>query len=414
MPAEVEPQRPPSPPRPAIVAAWPVPGWLTAPILRIALPATPFGWSSAAGPSRREPPETIGFAEPDAVPPGAVTGDGQHAPPEASPAPETSPDLAVVEPSPVEPSADQDPMAEPELYVEREPRAQSASPTDTPAAAAPTETRPGRSTTAPEVAETDAPPQAGDRPAAEPPPAAAVPPPAAAAAVPPDHPAERPWPRQLNADRPLGAPQAGSRKSLGAESSVQGAPVAEVPALIEPEVDPAAVSETKVIAQPADRTADRTALRNRRLYRRVKLDAGFEIDGAAAQLLDISMGGFAAANVPQRMPEATVATALRLSVDGVEISTRMRARIIYSDTPRSGGRFIDLTASQTALLRYLVTWRGQSVGAIGTTTLLDAITRWPEQALPSAPALPPVEPERRPGLFTRLLGWVRGRGSSDQ
>jgi hypothetical protein len=105
---------------------------------------------------------------------------------------------------------------------------------------------------------------------------------------------------------------------------------------------------------------------------------------------------------------------LRLAIDGVDVSARMRARMVYCDdlhanAVRSGGRFVDLTASQTALLRYLVTWRGQSTGAIGTTTLLDAITRWPEQGLSAAPALPPPEPERRPGLFTRLLGWLRPR-----
>jgi hypothetical protein len=32
-------------------------------------------------------------------------------------------------------------------------------------------------------------------------------------------------------------------------------------------------------------------MRNRRLYRRVEIDAGFEIDGAPAELIDLSMGG---------------------------------------------------------------------------------------------------------------------------
>ena len=39
-------------------------------------------------------------------------------------------------------------------------------------------------------------------------------------------------------------------------------------------------------------------MRNRRLYRRVSIEADLEIDGAPAKLLDLSMGGFAAANAP--------------------------------------------------------------------------------------------------------------------
>jgi hypothetical protein len=238
----------------------------------------------------------------------------------------------------------------------------------------------------------------------------------------------RPWAAQLRAQRPLGAPQAALRSEVApgpvAEAATAaGLPVADaVPALIEPEADPAASAETAVAARPDDRqgdlTADRTTMRNRRLYRRVSIEADFEIDGAPATLLDISMGGFAAAKAPTLTAGASVPAMLRLTVDGVDISTRMRARVVYCDDPhsnalRTGGRFIDLTASQTALLRYIVTWRGQSVGAIGTTTLLDAITRWPEQGLPAAPALPPAEPQGRPSWWARALSWFRPRGSLD-
>jgi hypothetical protein len=78
----------------------------------------------------------------------------------------------------------------------------------------------------------------------------------------------------------------------------------------------------------------------------------------------------------------------------------MAARIVYGDPQRTGGRFVDLTASQTAFLRYVVTWRGQSVGAIGTTTLLDAITRGPERtSLPGS-----TEPKK--GWWSRWFGWL--------
>jgi hypothetical protein len=65
---------------------------------------------------------------------------------------------------------------------------------------------------------------------------------------------------------------------------------------------------------------------------------------------------------------------LRLVIDGIEVGTELKARIIYANPSRSSGRFIDPSASQVAFLRYLVTWRGESVGAVGATTLLDAIS----------------------------------------
>jgi hypothetical protein len=126
------------------------------------------------------------------------------------------------------------------------------------------------------------------------------------------------------------------------------------------------------------------------------------------------MGGFAAAKAPTLAPGMNVPVKLQLSIDGVDISSAMRASMVYCAEPRSGGRFIDLTASQTALLRYIVTWRGQAVGALGTANLLEAITRWPEQAAPSAPALPPLPSERRQSWWSRALGWLRGQAAPDQ
>jgi hypothetical protein len=114
---------------------------------------------------------------------------------------------------------------------------------------------------------------------------------------------------------------------------------------------------------------------NRRLHRRVSLAAEIEIDGKPSQLVDLSMGGFAASDTPPLASDTVLPVTLRMTIDGIDISTRLTARIVYAQLSRVGGRFVDLTASQTAFLRYIVTWRGQSVGAIGTTTLLDAITR---------------------------------------
>src|SRR6185436_1842766 len=148
---------------------------------------------------------------------------------------------------------------------------------------------------------------------------------------------------------------------------------------------------------------------------RVGIDAEFEIDGVPAKLVDLSMGGFGAANAPPLAANAVVPVTVRLAIDGVEISTRMRARMIYVETPRNGGRFIDLTASQTAFLRYVVTWRGGSVGALGTATLLEAISRTPERFHPAErPSLePPGRAENRIPWWSRLFGWFRTRGAPE-
>jgi hypothetical protein len=98
---------------------------------------------------------------------------------------------------------------------------------------------------------------------------------------------------------------------------------------------------------------------------------------------------------------------IRMTIDGIDIGTKMSARVVYTQLNRIGGRFVDLTASQTAFLRYVVTWRGQSVGAIGTTTLLDAITRWPEQRLLPG-EVDPNAPKPR-GFLSRWIARLLGR-----
>jgi hypothetical protein len=127
---------------------------------------------------------------------------------------------------------------------------------------------------------------------------------------------------------------------------------------------------------PAVERAGRPSLpHNRRLHRRAKLPAEIEIDGVPCTLIDVSIGGFAATGVPYQVePNALVPMTLRLTIDGIEVGTRLKARILYVTQGRSSGRFVELSPSQMAFLRYIVTWRGESVGAVGTTTLLDAIS----------------------------------------
>jgi hypothetical protein len=133
---------------------------------------------------------------------------------------------------------------------------------------------------------------------------------------------------------------------------------------------------------PIDRAGRSSLPRNRRLYRRVKLPAEMEINGVPCTLIDLSIGGFAATGVPAVEANTVVPVTIRLIIDGIEVGTQLSARIIYANQARSSGRFIETTASQTAFLRYIVTWRGESVGAVGTTTLLDAIAAGPERGFP--------------------------------
>lgn len=138
--------------------------------------------------------------------------------------------------------------------------------------------------------------------------------------------------------------------------------------------EPAPKLTTPPPAQTAERGGRPSLPRNRRLYRRATLPADIEIDGVPCTLIDVSIGGFAATGVPaQLQPNALVPVIIRLVIDGIEVGTQLKARIVYVTQSRSAGRFVELTPSQMAFLRYIVTWRGESVGAVGTTTLLDAI-----------------------------------------
>lgn len=151
---------------------------------------------------------------------------------------------------------------------------------------------------------------------------------------------------------------------------------------------------------PAERLGRQSLSHNRRLYRRVRLGAEIEIDGVPCGLIDVSIGGFAATRVADLAANKIVPVMLRMSIDGIEVATRLNARIVYAHGERLSGRFIDLTPSQTAFLRYIVTWRGESVGMIGTTTLLDAITGAADHG---HVAKPPNGSRER--WWAGLLGW---------
>jgi hypothetical protein len=143
--------------------------------------------------------------------------------------------------------------------------------------------------------------------------------------------------------------------------------------------------------------------RNRRLHRRAKLPAEIEIEGVPCTLIDVSIGGFAATGVPQLEPNALVPVMIRLTIDGIEVGSLLKARIIYVTHGRSSGRFVELSPSQMAFLRYIVTWRGESVGAVGTTTLLDAISTGTGRGFnPGAPG--PSDADAKSRWWAGLIG----------
>jgi hypothetical protein len=164
----------------------------------------------------------------------------------------------------------------------------------------------------------------------------------------------------------------------------QQSPTAQQPAVQQPAAPQPGTPSVMAVAPAAISAVDRAGRehvpRNRRLYRRVQLAAELEVDGAPCSLIDVSVGGFAATGLPAVAANTTAPVTLRLVIDGIEVGTELKARIIYANPSRSSGRFIDPSASQIAFLRYLVTWRGESVGAVGATTLLDAISGAAERA----------------------------------
>ena len=154
----------------------------------------------------------------------------------------------------------------------------------------------------------------------------------------------------------------------------------------------------------ATERGDRTSLaRNRRLHRRAKLPAEIEIDGVPCTLIDVSIGGFAATGVPPLQPNTQLPVTIRLTIDGIEVGTLLQARIIYVTQGRSSGRFVELSPSQMAFLRYIVTWRGESVGAAGTTTLLDAISTGHERGYGPGTGMP-SDPEAKSRWWAGLIG----------
>jgi hypothetical protein len=201
----------------------------------------------------------------------------------------------------------------------------------------------------------------------------------------------------LNSSAPNSSVPPGTAKAPAGERPAL-APAATAVARLPP---PSAVPETRPLTQ------------NRRLYRRVKLAADLEIAGKPCRLIDLSIGGFAAAGADRLDPGALVAVTLRMTIDGINIGTQFSARMVYGNGARAAGRFVDLTGAQTAFLRYIVTWRGEAIGAVGTTTLLDAITRWPERAFQPHPSTVKEPTPERPGFWSRLvsriplLGWRR-------
>jgi hypothetical protein len=191
-------------------------------------------------------------------------------------------------------------------------------------------------------------------------------------------------PRPRAAAAPPNAPPPPVVHAAAAAQPGPQAPAARAPAEPPPKPVLKAVAPS---ATPAIDRAGRPSLpRNRRLHRRVKLPAEIEIAGVPCGLVDVSIGGFAATGVPQIAPNTVVPVSLRLSIDGIDVGTQLNARIIYATQARASGRFVELSASQTAFLRYIVTWRGESVGVVGTTTLLDAIAGGSERGLSPAAA----------------------------
>jgi hypothetical protein len=246
------------------------------------------------------------------------------------------------------------------------------------------------------------PPPAPSPPLRDPPPA---PPPAATSAA--------PTPETSPAAAPIAEPSPAAESSRRPQAFVGrlsrrlgDSPIARQRAK---DPTPAPVRAVAPSATPAMDRAERPAIsRNRRLHRRVKLPAEIEIDGVPCSLIDVSLGGFAASGVPDVAANTVVPVALRLTIDGIEVGTRLGARIIYANASRSSGRFIELSASQTAFLRYIVTWRGESVGAVGATTLLDTITGGPpDRPFHSAAAAGPNEPPRE-----RWWSGLIGRGTN--
>jgi hypothetical protein len=396
--ASAESAPPPTPSGAAQLA--PVPRWLTAPVLRLAIPDSPM----AAGTAAPSPPPPSLPPKPEPVPEAAASEVLEVPPlvePIAAPKPKSQPpaNLAARIMSEIATIVAQAPEAVVPVVVD-------LSALETPDA-------PGAAPAVPSAASPAPPAPAAPLPAAPRPVLAQGPRAEPARRVP----VRRTRPRVDHPQRRL-APPAPPKHSVAGEArparpaaaaqpapSPQPAasPAAKAPAPESPASAPAAsVARTLTTAAVPE---TRPLTQNRRLYRRVRLTAELEVAGKPCRLVDLSIGGFAAASADKFDQGALVPVTLRIMIDGINIGTQFSARMVYGNGTRAAGRFIDLTGAQTAFLRYIVTWRGEAIGAAGTTTLLDAITRWPERAFQPHPST--VKPEReRPGFWSRLVGRI--------
>jgi hypothetical protein len=209
---------------------------------------------------------------------------------------------------------------------------------------------------------------------------------------------------KLATPRPAPAPTPLAPPALPTPSLAAKAPARERPALAP--ASTAVARTTSTLPVPAAVPETRPLTQNRRLYRRVRLTAELEVAGKPCRLVDLSIGGFAAAGADRLDPGALVPVTLRMTIDGINIGTQFSARMVYGNGARAAGRFVELTGAQTAFLRYIVTWRGEAIGAVGTTTLLDAITRWPERAFQPHPSTVKAPAAERSGFWTRLIGRI--------
>jgi len=82
-------------------------------------------------------------------------------------------------------------------------------------------------------------------------------------------------------------------------------------------------------------------------------------------LVDLSVGGFIAADTPPLISDSVLPVTLRVTIGGVDISVGLTALIVYARFTGVGGRFVDLTASQSAFLRYIMTVQARTVGSSG-------------------------------------------------
>jgi hypothetical protein len=387
----------PTPPSATPPAA--VPRWLTAPVLRLRIPDSPLAAGTVAPPPpapKSEPVPEAAASEVFEVPPLVE--------PIAAPQLEPAPDLAARIMSEIATIVAQAPEAIAPFVVDLSGLTTSDEPAAAPAV-------PQAASAAPRPAAAIAiPPRAASPPAA-PQPAPALPQRTAAplrAAV------RRPRPRVDRPQRRLAPPpppkRAAPRPAAAAAQPALSpqpapAPAVKAPAGKRPALAPAATGVARTLRTVAV-PETRPLTQNRRLYRRVRLTAELEIAGRPCRLVDLSIGGFAAAGTDKLDQGALVPVTLRMTIDGIDIGTQFSARMVYGNGARAAGRFVELTGAQTAFLRYIVTWRGEAIGAVGTTTLLDAITRWPERAFQPHPStVKPPEPER-PGFWSRLIGRI--------